>query len=66
MTLQTFWPWAATIGGWLLAAAGFALFAWALFRDRSRGRKRCPKCWYDMTGGADAHLPRVRAQCQAR
>jgi HEAT repeat protein len=22
----------------------------ALLRDRSRGRRRCPKCWYDMTG----------------
>jgi hypothetical protein len=21
----------------------------ALFRDRSRGRRRCPKCWYDMS-----------------
>lgn len=21
---------------------------WALFADRSRGRRRCPRCWYDM------------------
>jgi hypothetical protein len=34
----------------LLAAAGIALAAWALFADRARSRKRCPKCWYEMTG----------------
>ncbi|TVQ33771.1 MAG: hypothetical protein EA376_01365 [Phycisphaeraceae bacterium] len=33
-----------------LAAAGVALLAWSLFWDRARGRKRCPKCWYDMVG----------------
>lgn len=32
---------------WLIAGVG--LFV-ALFRDRSRGRRRCPKCWYDMAG----------------
>jgi hypothetical protein len=26
------------------------LFYFSLFRDRSRGRRRCPKCWYDMRG----------------
>ncbi|TVQ58446.1 MAG: hypothetical protein EA377_00155, partial [Phycisphaerales bacterium] len=36
-------------GSALLAALiGAALLLWALFSDRSRGRKRCPKCWYDM------------------
>ncbi|MEM9167990.1 MAG: hypothetical protein AAGB48_13315 [Planctomycetota bacterium] len=29
-------------------AAGAALLLWALYFDRSRGRRRCPKCWYDM------------------
>lgn len=34
-------------------AAGLSLFAlaflaWALVGDRSRGRRRCPKCWYDL------------------
>ena len=24
--------------------------AWGLFGDRSKGRPRCPRCWYDMTG----------------
>jgi hypothetical protein len=31
----------------LLGAIGF-LYGW--FGDRSRGRPRCPKCWYDMRG----------------
>lgn len=26
------------------------LLWWSLFRDRARGRRRCPKCWYDMAG----------------
>lgn len=32
----------------LTGLAGLALLYWALFRDRSRGRRRCPKCWYDL------------------
>jgi HEAT repeat protein len=37
------------IGG-LLGTAGVILALWSLFADRARGRKRCPKCWYDMSG----------------
>lgn len=39
--------------GSLLGAAGLALLIWALWGDRARGRRRCPKCWYDLsaTGG---------------
>ena len=29
---------------------GAALIRWAMWGDRSRGRPRCPKCWYDMRG----------------
>src|SRR5436309_1091951 len=32
------------------AVAGITATAFALFWDRSCGRKRCPKCWYDMSG----------------
>lgn len=37
---------------WIIFAIAFALggvilLVRALFADRSRGRKRCPKCWYD-------------------
>lgn len=29
--------------------AGLVFVAWwALFADRARGRRRCPRCWYDM------------------
>src|SRR6267142_2750442 len=34
----------------VLALAGLWLLYWSLLRDRSRGRRRCPKCWYDMSG----------------
>lgn len=42
-------------GGWDAAAAGalafgVVLLAWAVRGDRSRGRRRCPRCWYDMAG----------------
>ncbi|MFM9957903.1 MAG: hypothetical protein ACKVZJ_07490 [Phycisphaerales bacterium] len=30
---------------------------YGLLRDRSRGRKRCPKCWYDMNGVATLTCP---------
>src|SRR5678815_1670039 len=33
----------------LSLAAAFLLYR-ALFHDRSRGRRRCPRCWYDVAG----------------
>lgn len=38
--------WAGTV----LATLALGVVALALFRDRSRGRRRCPGCWYDMAG----------------
>ena len=35
-----------------LAAIGLLYFG--LWGDRSKGRLRCPKCWYDMTGSFEA------------
>ncbi|MBC7834593.1 MAG: hypothetical protein H7Y88_05770 [Phycisphaerales bacterium] len=35
---------------WLLVAIATALFIRGLFCDRARGRRRCPRCWYDMAG----------------
>jgi hypothetical protein len=43
-------PWVAWVLAGLLLVGGGWLFAWALFWDRSRGRRRCPKCWYDLRG----------------
>ncbi len=34
----------------LAIAFGVTIIVLALVRDRSRGRRRCPTCWYDMTG----------------
>ena len=31
------------------------MLCFGLWRDRSKGRPRCPKCWYDMRGT----LPRL-------
>ena len=45
---QAAWIW--WLGGGVLALAGLWLLWWSLFRDRARGRRRCPRCWYDMGG----------------
>jgi hypothetical protein len=41
---------AFSAAAWTLGILGVLLLVWALFWDRSRGRKRCPRCWYDMSG----------------
>jgi hypothetical protein len=46
-----------TIIGSVVGAAGLMLAAWALGWDRARGRRRCPKCWYDMAGVAGLQCP---------
>ncbi|UCD73807.1 MAG: hypothetical protein JSV91_08400 [Phycisphaerales bacterium] len=43
-------PWWITVITFALAIGGVLLGVWALWWDRSRGRLRCPKCWYDMRG----------------
>lgn len=55
MAANLSWLW--LIGAALLAIGGIALVAWALFADRSRGRKRCAKCWYDMSATAGLKCP---------
>jgi len=51
----------------VFAALTVLLLCLGLFQDRSRGRPRCPKCWYNMTGaprlvcpecGHDARSPK--------
>lgn len=43
-------PWIAWSAGGLLVALGLVLSWRFLFSDRARGRRRCPKCWYDLRG----------------
>ena len=33
------------------------LTIWAFIGDRARGRMRCPKCWYDMSGSQGLQCP---------
>lgn len=55
---DTLVKWLVWIVGSLFIGGGVLVLLLALFRDRSRGRKRCPKCWYDMT-----HAPPPGLQC---
>ena len=54
--------WLFCVAGWTLGALGAALLLWALFRDRSRGRRRCPRCWYDMAGVPGLRCPECGAE----
>lgn len=41
----------------LLGITGLWLLYWSLFHDRSAGRQRCPKRWYDMQGAEGLRCP---------
>ena len=40
-----------------LAVLSMAIVSLALFRDRSRGRRRCPGCWYDISATSGMTFP---------
>jgi hypothetical protein len=42
---------------WMLVAIGALLGCRALLGDRSRGRRRCPRCWYSMEGATGLKCP---------
>ncbi len=42
--------WIFVVLAWSLLAVGLSLLVWSMMWDRSRGRRRCPKCWYGMEG----------------
>jgi hypothetical protein len=44
------WVWTFRIICAALSLLAAWLFYRALLSDRSRGRRRCPRCWYDMSG----------------
>jgi hypothetical protein len=52
-TMPWLWPAIAIT----LAVIGLIVLVFALFRDRSRGRRRCPKCWYSMDGAPTLTCP---------
>lgn len=60
----------ASVSTWMListAAAlilGLSLMIWSLRGDRSRGRRRCPTCWYYMQGVPGLRCP--ECGCEAR
>src|SRR5262245_11447223 len=49
--------WALQIIAWVLGGVAVVALGWALFSDRARGRRRCPRCWYDMSGAAGLRCP---------
>ena len=51
----TAWLW--WIGGAALGLLSLWLLYCSLLRDRSKGRKRCPKCWYDMSVAESLRCP---------
>jgi hypothetical protein len=52
-TMLWLWPAIAIT----LGLIGLIVLAFALFRDRSRGGRRCPKCWYSMDGAPTLTCP---------
>lgn len=62
------WPsaaeWAWWSGAALAVLAGVWLALWALVGDPARGRRRCPRCWYDMGGVGGTVCP--ECGCDAR
>ncbi len=47
--MRTLPDWVFMATGWSIVMLALVLALWAMFWDRPRGRRRCPKCWYDMT-----------------
>ncbi len=49
---QAWWEtqWLLSAAASTIAGVGALLLLWSMFRDRSRGRARCPRCWYDLAG----------------
>ena len=51
-----------------VAVGGIGVTWWAIFGDKSRGRRRCPRCWHDLSGtpgltcGECGHAVRGEAQ----
>lgn len=51
------YAWVFWLVGGVLGALGLVVLARAVWGDRSKGRRRCPKCWYDMAGAPSLVCP---------
>ena len=40
-----------------LTGASLAIVSWGLRGDAARGRRRCPRCWYDLGGSPTPRCP---------
>lgn len=49
--------WLSWTGAGALALAALLVGGWAFLWDRSRGRRRCPRCWYDMAATPGLRCP---------
>lgn len=55
----------------LVAAGGIGVTWWAIFGDKPRGRRRCPRCWHDLSGtpgltcGECGHAARAEPELRA-
>lgn len=52
------------LGGFLFAAIGMVLIVWGWRWDPSRGRRRCPRCWYDLSATHGATCSECGYQAQ--
>jgi hypothetical protein len=50
----------------IVAMLGALLIVLGLAGDRARGRRRCPACWYDLSGASLASGPVVCPECGRR
>ena len=41
--------WLVWVLGTVVIALGVGLTWWGLFGDGARGRRRCPRCWHDLS-----------------
>lgn len=64
MGASSYLDWLVYVLGWAVGIGGLGLLARALFGDRSRGRRRCPRCWYDMFGISGLGCPECGRACR--
>ena len=48
--MGTWLPWVFWLVGGTMVLQGAIIVVWALRHDKAEGRRRCPMCWYDMSG----------------